>query len=140
MRLESIFSDNNCKNKEINNNLFNKNNNIIQSGRNRLNNDSNKNTNSYKINNKNKKSSLKTLPNSYDNNFLNIGNLKNNLKFNIINHQNNFLLQKKHRMDLKLQKSFDTDILGEKNREINMQTSLNLLNNKIKIKIKKSYY
>jgi len=140
LRLESIFSDNNCKNKEINNNLFNKNNNIIQSGRNRLNNDSNKNTNSYKINNKNKKSSLKTLPNSYDNNFLNIGNLKNNLKFNIINHQNNFLLQKKHRMDLKLQKSFDTDILGEKNREINMQTSLNLLNNKIKIKIKKSYY
>jgi len=64
--------------------------------------------------------------------------LKNNLQFNNLKNKNEMLLQKKHRMDFKLQRAFDTDIINKKEFSSNMFSSLNLINNKVKIKIKKN--
>lgn len=134
LRLESIFNYVDCKNKEINNNLLKKNKNLIKT----LN------------GNINKKPDIKTsfsrnfdetthvnLSENMNNISLDFVTLKNNLKFNNLNDQNNLLLKKKHRMDSKLQKSLDTEIINRHYKNINMHTNLNLLNNKIKIKIKK---
>lgn len=137
MRLESIFNNVDCKNKEINSNLFKKNINIIQSSRSGFSKDINSNKSMVR-NNNNGSTMLNSFLGNQNNNLLNIITLNNNLKFNNLKNQNNILLQKKHRMDFKLQKSFDTDLVCKQNKNINMQTSLNLLNNKVKINIKKS--
>jgi hypothetical protein len=133
LRLESIFNSVDCKNKEINNNLLKKNNNIIQTSRSGFNNNLESNT---PIN----KNYKETFFSNYSQNkkSLDIITLRNNLKFTNLNIQNNLLLKKKHRMDTKLQKCFDTDFLTKQNKNFNMHTGLNLLNNKTKINIKKS--
>lgn len=62
--------------------------------------------------------------------------LNNNLTFNNQTQKNNLLLQKKHRMDISLQKALDLNST-HKNTFININSNLNLLNNCVKLKIKK---
>lgn len=120
IRLESIFSNIECKNKEMNNNLLKNNKNILR------NNSKNGKINNFSFSYKNRISD----------NFLNLLTLKNNLKFNNINKQNETLLKKKHRMDINLQKALDLNH-QKKDAFSMMSTNLNLMNNQIQLKIKK---
>lgn len=135
MRLESIFNNVDCKNKELNRNLFFKNKKISHSYLAGL--FPNKDKNISLLKNENN-TAVSSISKDQNNNLLNIFTLKNNLKFNNLNNKNNLLLQKKHRMDFKLQRSFDTDLIAKHNKSSNMQSGLNLLNNKIRINIKKT--
>ena len=62
--------------------------------------------------------------------------LKNNLKFNNLTEKNKNLLQKKHRMDINLQKAFDLNVL-QKNSFLNKTMNINLLNKCTALKIQK---
>ncbi len=133
MRLESIFNNIDCKNKEINNNLFKNNSKILHSEKNNKAEDYKRN---YYKKNENDTFNFSTNIKKINSNNIEIFTLKNNLNFNNIKTKNNLLLRKKQRMDIRLQKSFDSNNFSNNKNNLNI-SSLSLLNNKIQLVIKK---
>jgi len=133
LRLESIFNNIDCKNKEINNNLFKNNSKILHSEKNNKAEDYKRN---YYKKNENDTFNFSTNIKKINSNNIEIFTLKNNLNFNNIKTKNNLLLRKKQRMDIRLQKSFDSNNFSNNKNNLNI-SSLSLLNNKIQLVIKK---
>lgn len=150
LRLESIFSNVSDKSREISNSLLKNNANFLRSEKINLKNtpyshNSKANCFNQSLHNNGIFQSAKSNNQSVTNDntcerksLLDSYTLKNNLKFNNLNVQNEMFLKKKHRMDMKLQKAFDNTIHNQKNNFASFTTNLNLLNNQIHLKIKKN--